>query len=102
MERLRRSRGSADYRAATGIMRDVLVTVVNESYEDELTSLSCPVSLIWGADDADVPVSVAESAREVLESAGVEVTMDALPGVGHFTPTTAPGALRALIDRMRT
>ena len=30
MEEIRRSRGSADYRAASGVMRDILVKVVNE------------------------------------------------------------------------
>ncbi len=36
MEKLRRRRGSDDYRNATGVMRDVLVIAVNEHYEDVL------------------------------------------------------------------
>ncbi len=100
MERERRSRGSADYRAASGIMRDVLVTVVNESYEAELARTSCPVALVWGADDSDVPVEVAEAARELLASAGVDVSLDVIPGVGHFTPSLAPAALRVAIERV--
>ena len=39
MEEIRRSRGSADYRAATGVMREILVKVVNESYEEELEAV---------------------------------------------------------------
>jgi pimeloyl-ACP methyl ester carboxylesterase len=100
MERERRSRGSADYRAATGVMRDVLVTVVNESYDGELAELRCPVELVWGADDADVPVAVAEQAREIIVAAGGRVSLAVLNGVGHFTPTSAPDELRAAIDRV--
>ncbi|MGF1664744.1 MAG: alpha/beta fold hydrolase [Acidimicrobiia bacterium] len=100
MERERRSRGSADYRAASGVMRDVLVTVVNESYENELGGISCPVALVWGADDTDVPVAVAEAARELLSEAGVDVTLEVVADVGHFTPTLAPAALRAAIERV--
>lgn len=100
MERERRSRGSVDYRAASGVMRDVLVTVVNESYEAELARVSCPVALVWGADDLDVPVAVAEAARDVLSAAGVDVTLDVVPGVGHFTPSLAPAPLRTAIERL--
>ena len=40
LEGLRDKYGSADYRAASGVMRDILVTVVNESYEQQLRSIS--------------------------------------------------------------
>ncbi len=97
MERIRRRRGSADYRAATGVMRDVLVTVVNESYEDELAKIRCPVHLVWGEDDLDVPVAVARRAKEILEANGTPVTLTTLAGVGHLTPLEAPGRLRSVI-----
>lgn len=100
MERERRRRGSADYRAATGVMRDVLVTVVNETYEAQLAALSVPVSLVWGAEDGDVPVAVAEWAADLLERSGVPVTLEVLAGVGHHTPLEAPDALRRAVDEM--
>lgn len=100
MERERRARGSADYRAATGVMRDVLVTVVNESYETELAALRCPVALVWGGDDHDVPVTVAEAARDVVAGSGTQVTLEVLPGVGHLTPTLAPGSVRRAVEGM--
>ena len=37
MERIRRERGSADYRAASGVMRDILVKAIHESYEPQLS-----------------------------------------------------------------
>jgi pimeloyl-ACP methyl ester carboxylesterase len=95
LERAKRSRGSADYRAATGIMRDILVKVVNESYEGQLSRIDHPVHLLWGEEDREVPVSVAESASALLADATLEV----LPGVGHLLPIEAPDALRAAIER---
>lgn len=95
LEREKRSRGSTDYRAATGVMRDILVKVVNESYESQLTRISQPVHLLWGEDDPEVPVSIAQSASALLAHA----TLQILPGVGHLVPTQAPDDLRAAIER---
>lgn len=97
LEREKRSRGSADYRAATGVMRDILVKVVNESYEGQLSRIQSPVHLLWGENDREVPVSVAESASALLS----DVTLEVLPGVGHLVPVQAPDALRSAIDRAR-
>lgn len=98
LERERRRRGSADYRAATGVMRDVLVMAVNESYEDELDTVSGPVVMVWGADDREVGPEVAERAASTLADRGVTVSLDVLEGVGHFVPSEAPNALRSAID----
>jgi pimeloyl-ACP methyl ester carboxylesterase len=89
LEAARRRYGSSDYRAATGVLRDVLVATINESYEDELTALRGPVALVWGADDAVAPVRVAEAARRLVPAATLEV----LPDVGHLVPTESPDRL---------
>jgi pimeloyl-ACP methyl ester carboxylesterase len=98
LEREKRRRGSADYRAATGVMRDILVKVVNESYEGQLVEVSQPVHMVWGAEDQEVPVIVAEKAKELLGRASLEV----LPGVGHFVPLEAPESLRTSIEKAMT
>jgi pimeloyl-ACP methyl ester carboxylesterase len=95
MERARRRYGSADYRAATGIMRDVFVRMVNEDYRQELAAVRCPVELVWGDDDAEVPVEVARAALAIL-GRGV---LTLCPGAGHLTPLSAPGELRAAVER---
>jgi pimeloyl-ACP methyl ester carboxylesterase len=82
MEWARLRYGSRDYRAATGVMRGVLVRAVNESYENELRSIRCPVELVWGGADIEVPVEVAERAAELLSNARLTVIHDA----DHFTP----------------
>jgi pimeloyl-ACP methyl ester carboxylesterase len=96
MEALRRSRGSDDYRNATGVMRDVLVIAVNEHYEDLLPRVTCPVELVWGDDDTAAPVTVAERAMSLF---GGPVALTIVPGAGHLTPLTAAPALRAALDR---
>ncbi len=95
MERTRRRFGSADYRGATGVMRDVLVTVVNETYEAQLGEISQPVELMWGHNDASAPLDTARRARAILADARLTV----LNGVGHFVPTDAAPALTDAISR---
>ena len=101
LEARRRQRGSEDYRAATGVMRDVLVRSIAEMdeglYRQALAAITCPVELVWGALDTAAPPSVAAEVARLAPAARVTV----LDGVGHLTPTDAPAALRAAIDRHR-
>jgi pimeloyl-ACP methyl ester carboxylesterase len=89
MEASRMRYGSPDYRAASGVMRAVLVRVLGERFDEVLSSISCPVDLLWGGDDREVPPEVAERAARILPHAAVEV----VGGVGHLLPTEAPEAL---------
>lgn len=89
LERVRRRYGSADYRAASGVVRGVLVASVSESYEAELDAIRCDVSLVWGERDATVPLAVASAAQRHIPQASLEV----LEAVGHLVPTEAPAAL---------
>jgi pimeloyl-ACP methyl ester carboxylesterase len=98
LEQARRRYGSADYRAASGVMRDVLVRVVGESYEEQLAAVACPVHLVWGAADLVVPPVVAERALALLDSG----TLTVLPGVGHDVPAEAPEALATAVGEMLT
>jgi pimeloyl-ACP methyl ester carboxylesterase len=77
-------------------MRDVLVMTVNESYEQLLPTIECPTRLLWGADDTEVPVSVAEAALGLLSDARLRV----VPGIGHHLPSVAPSAIRAELLEM--
>ncbi|MDQ1414672.1 MAG: hypothetical protein QOF81_285, partial [Acidimicrobiaceae bacterium] len=94
VEQLRQKYGSEDYRRATGVMRGVLVRSVNESYEAALSAFPGPIELIWGADDDQTPVSVAEAAQASCRQSNLVV----IPGVGHFLPRDRPDVL---IDALR-
>lgn len=98
MEQIRRRRGSADYRAASGVMRDILVKVINESYESELRQIRSRVLLLWGEQDREVPPAVAEKALRVMRRAGVAAELEILTGVGHLVPLQAPEAIRRAIE----
>jgi pimeloyl-ACP methyl ester carboxylesterase len=93
LERARYRYGSADYRAATGIMRQILVKVVNETYEDDLLAVKAPTALVWGAQDSAVPVAVAEAASELMASATLEV----VDAAGHHLQGTLGDRVRAAV-----
>ena len=94
LEKARRRYGSADYRAASGVMRRVLVRVVGESYESELAAISCPVHLVWGDHDKVVPPTVATRALTLIPAGKLTL----VAGVGHDLPHEAPGALADAIS----
>jgi pimeloyl-ACP methyl ester carboxylesterase len=100
IEAMKKKRGSADYRAASGVMRDVLVKVVSEEYREELSRLAGPIHLLWGSEDREVPVVVArESARLVTESGGI-ASVEVVEGVGHMLPIQDPDSLRVAVAKM--
>jgi pimeloyl-ACP methyl ester carboxylesterase len=89
MEVARQRYGSEDYRRAEGVMRQVLVKTLGERYDEQLASIGCPVSLVWGADDMAAPVAMAEAASARLAHA----TLAVCSGAGHLTPLTVPRVL---------
>jgi pimeloyl-ACP methyl ester carboxylesterase len=95
LERARNRYGSADYVAAQGVMRQVLVRLLAERYDEQLSAVRCGVELVWGDDDAEVPISVAEAAASALPGAVLTIC----PGAGHLTPLTVPDSLRQAVDR---
>lgn len=97
LDRYRRRHGSADYNAASGIMREVLVRVVNEDYSAELEALQCPVAMCWGAQDSAAPVAVAEQAAAMI---GHLISFDVIEGVGHDVAREAPDRLAAALDEV--
>jgi pimeloyl-ACP methyl ester carboxylesterase len=100
MERARRRHGSADYAAASGVMRQVLGRVVGETYEAQLDAIGCPVTLVWGDDDPTEPVAVAQAALARLRQGSCrDADLVVLPRAGHLVPLSAPGPLRQAVER---
>jgi len=96
MEKLRNKYGSADYRNANGVMRSVLVRLVNESYEDCLPQIKCPVELIWGEKDTAAPLRLAQEACGMIQDCRLTVLDD----LGHMTPLSAPQQLGDAVRRL--
>ncbi len=96
MEQVRQKRGSADYRAASGVMRGVLVRTVGESYEDELRRVRCSVRLVWGQLDSAASVAVAQQATTYL---GAPFELVVIDGADHDVHRSHPEAVRrAILD----
>jgi pimeloyl-ACP methyl ester carboxylesterase len=100
MESYRQKYGSTDYRRAQGMIRQVLVAMVSESYENELADIVAPVSFLWGELDNEVPTDIAERAAAMLT---VNHAVRVLPGIGHMVPLEAPDELaRVVIEVLST
>jgi pimeloyl-ACP methyl ester carboxylesterase len=98
LERVRERYGSADYRAAHGVMRDALVAAVNEDYTDLLPRISCPVTLITGEHDTAAPPASQQQAAATIPHAEVVV----LPGEGHLVGPAHLSAIRETLTKVLT
>lgn len=93
LELLRQRYGSADYKAAHGVMRDVLVKAVSEDYADLLPRVTCPVHLVWGEHDTAAPAAMARAAAERFPDARLTV----VPGSGHLLDPALYAELHAAV-----
>jgi pimeloyl-ACP methyl ester carboxylesterase len=73
-------RGSADYRAVSGVMRGTLVRIVNEDLRTVLPHLNLPVLLIWGDKDTETPIADGQLMELLIPDAGLVV----FEGAGHY------------------
>ena len=80
LENLRNKHGSADYRAASPMMRQVLVNTVNEDLSPLLPCCKPETLLIWGRNDDAAPLCDGERMEREMPDAGL-VTLD---NAGHF------------------
>jgi len=81
LETLRRKNGSADYNAASGVMRQTLVKVVNEDLSHNFKKIQSPTLLIWGELDDATPLSDAKRMEKEIKDAGLVV----FDGCGHYS-----------------
>ena len=94
LESARRRYGSADYLAATGVMREIFVKVVNESYENELAEIRCPTAFLWGRRDTAAPIDQAKRAQRIVDGSILEER-----DCGHDVHLEHPELFVETIDR---
>ncbi|MFI5285518.1 MAG: alpha/beta fold hydrolase [Candidatus Dormibacteria bacterium] len=87
-------RGSADYRAASGVMRGTLVRIVNEDLRTLLPELHLPVLLIWGEHDTEAPLEDGRLMERLIPDAGLVV----FEGAGHFAYLEQPARFCRIVD----
>lgn len=101
MEAMRQRYGSADYRNARGIVRDIFVKVVNEDYAEQVAAIAAgpdlPVRLVWGEHDTAAPTWMADRAVETL---GDRARLTVVPGSAHLLDAALVAALRTAIDEL--
>ena len=81
IENMRKKNGSADYNAASPIMRACLVKVVNEDLTHLLSQIKQSTLLIWGDKDTATPLSDAQLMEKLIPDAGLVV----VKGSGHYS-----------------
>lgn len=86
----RRKRGSADYNAAQGIVRDIFVTLVNEDYRDVMARIHTPVRMVWGENDTSAPADAGLAASQLIPNA----TFRVVAGGGHLLEGGVATAVR--------
>lgn len=99
VERARRNAGSADYRAAEGVMRGVLVRTVGEDYREDLEAVAAsgiPVRMVWGEADDAAPLAGARLATGLVPRA----VLDVVPGAGHLLTGVVAERVRRHLDEV--
>ena len=79
-EAMKKYIGSRDYKAASPMMREILVNTVNEDLSKYAKQIEEPTLLIWGEHDTEAPLEEAKMLEEIMPDAGLIV----LPGT-HYT-----------------
>ena len=71
--------GSRDYKAASPIMRQTLVNVVNEDLSKFAREIEEPTLLIWGTNDTEAPLNEAKELKKIM----LDAALITLPGT-HY------------------
>jgi len=97
LSNLQAKSGSADYRAASPMMRQTMVRVVNEDLTHIFPKVFAPTLLIWGENDTATPLEDARTIENLIPDAGLCV----IKGTGHYSfcerPYEAHAILRSFI-----
>jgi len=91
---MKKHTGSADYRNASPIMRDILVKTVNEDLSECAKKINCEALLIWGENDTAVPIDQAKELDELLKTSKLII----LPGT-HYCYLENINEVGNLIDK---
>ena len=93
--------GSADYKNADPVMRQILVKVVNEDLRDIAPSITCPVHFVYGDHDTETPPQIGETFSGLISDAKLTL----LKGQDHYSVLSSgrhqvTSLLKNFIDRL--
>ncbi|WDV47093.1 alpha/beta hydrolase [Clostridiaceae bacterium M8S5] len=95
MEKFYKKFGSDDYRNAQGVMRNIMVKVVNENLRPYLSKIKTSTLLIWGRDDDATPLYMGEIMEKEIEDSGLVVFDNA----GHFSYVDQLYSFKVVVDK---
>ncbi|MCM1028074.1 MAG: alpha/beta hydrolase [Pseudoflavonifractor sp.] len=93
IERWRNKRGSADYRAASPMMKATMSASVNEDLCHYMPSIKAPTLLMWGEKDTATPLADARKMERLIPDAGIVTFI----GAGHYSFLDAPAHFAAVL-----
>ena len=70
-ETMKKHMGSTDYRNASPMMRNILVKHVNTDITEDIKKITCPAIIIWGTNDAAVPIADAYELETLIKDSAV-------------------------------
>lgn len=84
--------GSADYRQASPLMRQIMSKAINQDLTPLLPAIKASTLLVWGAKDTATPIRDAKIMEKNIPDAGL-VCFD---NAGHYSFLDEPGLFRAV------
>jgi pimeloyl-ACP methyl ester carboxylesterase len=95
LEHFQSKSGSADYRAASPLMRQTLVKVLNENYEEHyFNNIKYSTLLIWGENDTATPLIDGQYMEKTIPDAGLVTVKNA----GHYVFLDQAYTVHKVID----
>lgn len=91
-EHMKKYIGSRDYKAASPIMRQTLVQVVNEDLSKYAREIEEPTLLIWGEQDTEAPVSDAKELEKIM----IDAALIIIPGTHYAYLENLPQVVNIL------
>lgn len=94
LEKFYKKFGSTDYKEASGVMRQILVKVVNDDLKPLLKEIVAPTLLIWGREDTATPLYMGEIMEKEIKDSGLVILEDA----GHYSYLDQFHRFKVIID----
>jgi len=86
--------GSADYKSASPIMKECMVSLVNEDLKEYLPNIKTPTLLIWGEKDTATPIEDAIMMEKTIPDAGLVK----VPDSSHYVFLEKPAYVNLIIN----
>jgi pimeloyl-ACP methyl ester carboxylesterase len=93
LDKQRKKKGSADYAAASPVMRGILSKCVNEDLKSVMPKIKASALLVWGENDTATPLSDAKTMEKLIPDAGLV----SFAGCGHYSFLDNPVGFSAVL-----